>query len=59
MRFMWFSHCTPSRSPLANFIDYKTPILSMKLDQIRGLWVTVGEDKIIRVRKLIEDGTVR
>ena len=41
-----------SRSPLANFLELKTAaISSMDIDLPRKLWITVGDDKIIKVNQ--------
>ena len=38
-----------SRTPLATFLEFKSDVLDMDLDEERWLWVTVGADKIVKV----------
>ena len=44
-----------SRTPRASFTMFQHSITSMNMDQPRGLWLTVGENKIITVRLLNYD----
>ena len=38
-----------SRTPLATFLEFKSDIVDMDLDEERWLWVTAGSDKIVKV----------
>jgi hypothetical protein len=37
------------RTPLATFLEFKSDVLDMDLDEERWLWVTVGADKVVKV----------
>lgn len=38
-----------SRTPLATFMEFKSDVTDMDLDEERWLWVTVGSDKVVKV----------
>ena len=41
-----------SRTPLATFMEFKSDVTDMDLDEERWLWVTVGSDKVVKVSNL-------
>jgi WD40 repeat protein len=40
---------TDDRTPLATFLEFKSDVTDMDLDEDRWIWITVGSDKIIKV----------